>query len=356
MSEDFKEKDYTTINFAVVGDLLNEWSSTCNSFKSEILKASENETFQKLIELDLVGSFPSKYDNAMLSVTSQIEGVISSASAYIQELEQTDLDIKNKIPKRKTPTTDEGDGVVGDSNTEINNLKAQLEFFKTISLSDLSEVLNLLNTIATDKKVSIDELLDDKTLGDEIKEKILQSVKISSEYKKFIEEGTTISSITALKSLINGKVPEAIGFDDSTTLVLKTYLNDFSSKNQLTYDELIGLDSNAKSLKTALNNLNGVSKVLPELDDDSFQRKINDIYMGDFEEGKEVDENVQSIIRNDIDVLSELSNIKYNDLLTNGDCLDLLKNGSMNLQRASVFANSLSNCKNVSKILSSLIK
>lgn len=367
MADTFENKDYTNVNFNAVEDLINEWNSTCSEYKSSIKKA-ENDVFSKLKDLGLVKDFSSRYDKAMENISTGIDNVVSGVETYIQELKEKDKKIGEKrptLPRNTSSGDNEGTSSNGSSNSSVprsgnttnssapDNLEDHIKYFKQMSLSDLTEILDILNAGALENEISIDELLDNETLGDKIKEKILENPKISSEYKELIEEGSVISMMTALKSLLKGEIKDAIGLDESTSLTLKVYLSDIASNNNLEYVDLFDEEKNENVLKTSLSKLKTVSNYINEIDPDNFQKELYYIYQGTYD--KEIDNESVFLLRSEIDIISELTNTNYEDLLANPEYGDEIFNCFQNLQKISVYSNALSNCNDSSDILNSLI-
>lgn len=367
MAEAFSNKDYTSVNFSAVSDLTAEWSLTINEFIASYMKASEDPTFQKLEELGFSGGFPGNFDKVMESYATDINSVISSVNAYFEELSAQDDAIADQMPEnpRGSGGRNRGGGSgSGDSETVeemlieagIDNTEAQLKFFEDISLSDLTEVLNGLNTVATDNNLSIDEILDDETLSAKLKEILLTNVNLSEEYRTMVGEGSTVALVTSLKSLVKGEVKSAFGLDQDTLLTLKSHLTSIASDNSLEYKDLLGSEEHSSILKTGLSSMSSVTGVLKDLTADNVQSKLLSIYDGDYPEGdSSVDSTSQGIIRSEVDILSSLTDISYEELLTVPDYGEEMFKSTERLQRTSLFADTLSKCKGASDILSSLI-
>lgn len=346
MSDAFTTKDYTQVNFDAVGDLISEWKSTSAEYKGAVKKAATDQTFQKLGELDLIDDFPARYDTAMEGLASSIDSIISAIESYLNELETQDNSLEEEIPE-KPPKTNKKSGNHG-GGPLVNNYDAQLEFFNNISLDDLSEILSILNTIATDKKIPIDELLDDEVLGAQIKELLLSSPKISAQYKKMLQEGSTEVSMKALKSLINGNVKTAIGFDDCTTQIIKASLSNFAKSNNMELSDLLD-QSNIGLLKKHLGQMKSVNTSLQGINKDNVQERLREIY------NESLDDISHSVVKSEVDVLSEMTGISSEDLLTNPAYADSLLDSVENLKRSSIYEEMLSNCNDSPEILSRLL-
>lgn len=362
-AQTFEKKDYTKVDFPAVSDIVSEWTTTVSLYNDSYVKAQEDATFKSLEQLELSGGFPKKFDDVMESLATSVNGYITELNSYIDELSAEDETLKGLFPPPpggggpKGPNGPKGPGEP--ENPEINpetgidNVEKQLSYLSDISLSDLQNVVDILNTIATDNKISIDELLNNETLGAQIKEMLLKNVKLSETYKQMIEEGSVISLVTSLKSLVNGEVKEAFGLDEDTELTLKSYLVNIAKDNNLEYSDLIKVDTNSNILKTALSSMKSVNSSLQSFTKDDVQSKLLAIYDGDLTDMK-IDDVSQNIIKSHIDVLSSLTDINYEELLTEPLYAEEMMNVTERLQRTTLFADLLSNCKGSSSILSSL--
>lgn len=357
----FEKKDYTKIDFPAVSDIVSEWTTTVSLYNDSYVKAQEDATFKTLEQLGLSGGFPKKFDDVMESLATSVNGYITELNSYIDELSAEDKTLEGLFPpppgsgkgngSSKRPPVSENPEI--NPETGIDNVEKQLSYLSEISLSDLQSVVDVLNTIATDNKISIDELLNNETLGAQIKDMLLNKVKLSDTYKQMIEEGSVISLVTSLKSLATGKVKEAFGLDEDTELTLKSYLVNIAKDNNLEYSDLIKVDTNSNVLKTALSSMKNVNSSLQAFTKDDVQSKLLAIYDGDLTDMK-VDDVSQNIIKSHIDVLSSLTDINYEELLTEPLYAEEMMNVTERLQRTTLFADLLSNCKSSSSILSSL--
>lgn len=373
--ETFEKKDYTNFNFPAVGDVVSEWTKTVSLFDSSYLKAQDDSTFKTLEQLSLSDGFPKEFDDVMANLSTSVNQCITELNSYIVELKEKDSSLEGLMPKPprgpsgsngpdgpdgaddpdETEGPDGPEDQITDPETGIDNAKEQLSYLSDISLSDLQSVVDVLNTVATDNKISIDQLLDDETLGAQIKDLLLKNVKLSDTYKQMIEEGSVVSLVTSLKSLINGEVKEAFGLDEDTELTLKSYLINIAKDNNLDYSDLVSMDDNSNVLKTALSSMKVLNQTLSTFTEDNVQSKLLAIYDGDLADMK-IDDVSQNIIKSHIEVLSSLTNIGYEELLTEPAYSKEMFNVMERLQRTTIFADLLSNTGSSSSILSSLGK
>lgn len=379
-----ESKDYTTVNFDTAYALTEELTKTQSEFEGSIQKATTFPTFTVLQSLDLCGDFPSKFDQAMEKLSTNIKDVVKSANDYFDNLKKTDEDIEGLVPKKKEKDT-EGSGKrqptgggskkpptggsenptenpssgstepVTETSTQPDNSEDQIASFKTMSMSDMSEVLSTLVTLATANNTTIDQLLSNSAFKDKIKEALLKNVNISTDLKKLIEAGSSDAMIIALKKLVSGEINEAIGMDQDTSEVIRVYLESIASKNNTTIDKLISDSTYKETVKKSLAAMKKVTETTAKFTEANVQTKLLDIYDG---VDTEIDDNSMEIVRDQIDVISQLTEIPYNELLEENAYAGEMLKAANRLSRTAIYAEALSNCSadTISKVLSKIIK
>ena len=382
-----ESKDYTTVNFETAYALTEELTKTQSEFEGSIQKAATFPTFTVLQSLDLCGDFPSKFDQAMEKLSTNIKDVVKSANDYFDNLKKTDEDIEGLVPKKKEKDTEAegkrkptgtGDGgkkpPTGDEKTTENpssgstepiteaptqplpdNSEDQVAAFKTMSMSDMTEVLSTLVTLATANNTTIDQLLSNSAFKDKIKEALLKNVNISTDLKKLIEAGSSDAMIIALKKLVSGEINEAIGMDQDTSEVIRVYLESIASKNNTTIDKLISDSTYKETVKKSLAAMKKVTETTAKFTEANVQTKLLDIYDG---VDTEIDDNSMEIVRDQIEVISQLTEIPYNELLEENAYAGEMLKAANRLSRTAIYAEALSNCSadTISKVLSKIIK
>ena len=379
-----ESKDYTTVNFDTAYALTEELTKTQSEFEGSIQKAATFPTFTVLQSLDLCGDFPSKFDQAMEKLSTNIKDVVKSANDYFDNLKKTDEDIEGLVPKKKEKDT-EGSGKrqptgggskkpptggsenptenpssgstepVTEASTQPDNSEDQIASFKTMSMSDMSEVLSTLVTLATANNTTIDQLLSNSAFKDKIKEALLKNVNISTDLKKLIEAGSSDAMIIALKKLVSGEINEAIGMDQDTSEVIRVYLESIASKNNTTVNKLISDSTYKETVKKSLAAMKKVTETTAKFTEANVQTKLLDIYDG---VDTEIDDNSMEMVRDQIDVISQLTEIPYNELLEENAYAGEMLKAANRLSRTAIYAEALSNCSadTISKVLSKIIK
>lgn len=349
---DFTKKDYTTVNFTVVDDVTAEWEGTVTEFSGAYQKATPDPTFVKLEELGFSGGFPGKFDAAMEGLITNVNAVIAEVKSYIEQLKNEDNTLAGLFPEapgnddQGTKPPPSGGG--GDSGKD--NSAEQVAYFKTMSLSDLKEVVAILTKYAEEHGMTLDQLLADVKNGDAIRELLLKSPNLSAEYKALLEAGTSEATLKALASLLNGDIPEAVGISKTTSLTGKTYLTNVAKANNLTYNELVTDDKNDKLFRKALKDMSSVLDTIATFNESNIQAKIIEIINGTYKDTQLTDAGV-TLIKSHIASVMETASVSLEDLLTKSSYQKDLYNSMEDLSRMCVFSGALSSYKDASDVI-----
>jgi hypothetical protein len=355
MADKIAEKDYTKVNFTMVDDLTAEWTSTSAEFSGSIQKAVPDATFVLLEELGYSGGFPARFDEAMQGLVENVNSAIAAAKSYFDQLKQEDASLAGLFPDEPGADGDpKGGGGGGGGSQGEDNTAAQIEYLKVISLSDLKTVVDILTKYAAEQGLSLDELLSNVEYADAIKELLLSSPNLSEDYKKLIEEGTSEATLTALKSLMNGDLPEAIGLTQATQLTTKKYLTEFAKANNVSYEDLVGKEGNSHILKKALANMADVSTALGGMTEDNVQSTLKSIMDGTYSDNK-LSNSAKVLIKSHMDALSELSGASIDEILSDESFKHDLYLSIENLDRFTAYNGGVSAMKNAGKVVSKLI-
>ena len=382
-----EKKDYTTVNFETAYALTDEWNKTIGEFAGAVPKAADEPTLKALEEIDRLSSgFPAKFDTSMEELINNIKTAVTNANNYFDDLKKTDETILGLLPgkekdtesgteskppggtnppggghhddekKTEAPTEAKTDPATEPATEPLpDNSEDQAAKFKTMSMSDLSEVVSTLNTLATANGKTIDGLLADDAFKDKIKEALLKNMNIPKEVRTLIEQGSSEALVIALKKLLNGQIPDAWGIDQDTSGVLKTYLTNIAAKNNTTLADLISKDTYNKVLKESLTALKVIPTVTTKFTEGNVQTKILDIYDG---ADTEIDDLSMDVIRDQVDVISELTDIPYNELLTEKAYAGEMLKSADRLARTATYAEVLASCSQstLTSVLSSILK
>ena len=138
---------------------------------------------------------------------------------------------------------------------------------------------------------------------------------------------------------------------------MKALLVEFATDNSIEYKDLL-TDKNEESVKKYLSSLRSAIPILKTLDKNNVQKTLLDIYSGSYQgEGDlALDRNTQSLVRAEVDVLCSMVDVTYEDLLTTPEYAEELLDCTDRLQRLTLFADEVANCKDYSSIITSIIK
>ena len=382
-----EKKDYTTVNFETAYALTDEWNKTISEFQGAVPKAADEPTLKALEEIDRLSSgFPPKFDTSMEELVTSIKTAVTNANNYFDDLKKTDETILGLLPGKEKDTeastekppgtgtyppggTHHDDEKKTEAPTEVqtdpetepateplpDNSEDQAAKFKTMSMSDLSEVVSTLNTLATANNTTIDGLLSNDAFKDKIKEALLKNMNIPKEVRTLIEQGSSEALVIALKKLLNGQIPDAWGIDQDTSEVLKTYLTSIASKNNTTLTDLISKETYSKVLKESLTALKVIPTITAKFTEGNVQTKILDIYDG---ADTEIDDLSMDVIRDQVDTISDLTDIPYNELLTEKAYAGEMLKSADRLARTATYAELLASCSQgtLTSVLSSILK
>ena len=352
MSDTFKQKDYTKVTLDVANDVISEWESTCKEFDGARLKANEDATFKVLEEIGVSGGFPARYDTAMEGIINGIVKEIGAAKAAIESISDADkkLSEQKPIPPGGGPNNDQEEEPVG-----VDNLTDQETYYKNLSVVDLDALCDYLNKASQELKMPLDELLANEEQGSKLIEVLLQRPDLSEKFKDLLTEGKTEVSLVALKNFIKGEYKTSIGFDDKDTLLtFKTYLANIVNGDS---DATAAVQPDANTLtKTLIKDLKPIASNLKGITKENIQDKISSIYRGNYADSDKIADETQALIGTNIDVLANSNKLYYEDLLSDNTKQDLLLKSVEKLQRASIYSNLLSSCKDPTGIMSSLLK
>lgn len=332
------EKDYTTMDFDKISEVITEWNSIISSFEGSIKKAKENAGYTAIVSANLDNGFVNDYDSNIDLLISSLKSSVSQLQSVLIEMGDLDDDITKKSPaKTKTPPEDSEMSHKLSPTTKnlIDNSKEQLEAYKTMSMNDLDSVSKDLAKYAKEQGKTVEEILSNKEYSQQIKELLLQNKNLSQELKQMITDGSSEISQAVIKSIFDGKQSEIIGLTDNTVITMKAYLTAVAQTNGITLDELINNQEHSVLLKSSLKSFDGVAKELTGLTEDSIVDRISKIYDGNGV--SEIDENTIGIIRGHIDVVASSSQTSAEEVLF-GDTLNSEIN---NLGKFSIFAENL---------------
>lgn len=373
----------TSINFETAFDMNNQLSQVSQAL-GDIPKAEGLAAFQTLKSVELCGSFPADFDKNIADLVTNINTIITSNNQYLEELKNGDEKLaglfkdgegdteggtEGKKPKgpgsggshheppteKETEKQTEKETEKETENPGEDNYKQQVEKFKDMSLSDLSEVVSALKKLAKEKNTTIDELLSGEKYKDDIKKTLIALPNLSSDLKKLIQDGSSISCAKAITDLLKGKMTDAIGVEEDTSATMKVFLQKIAEKNNISLDTLISKDKYSKIVKDSLGSLKSVVEATKDYEEKNVQGKLMDVHDGS---DVNLDATAEEFLRDEMSVINSSSGLTYQELLSDvGYAEDLIK-AINRIQRIATYVDVLSSCSNelISSVLSAIIK
>ncbi len=335
-------------------------------------KASENAGFKQLEALGLASDFPATFDSGVAEIASYVSTVSAGCTSYLKAVEEHDSSLYNKFVGAfpDTPISYEGPGGHGgggggggskptpsavnelsdedEDKAKIDNTDKQEQYLSDISMDELDIIVQLLKNIANEQGIELDKLFSEE-YSLLIKEKLLSELKVSQEFRDIVDEGSSISLVNALKSLVDGKL-DTFKVDAVMASTLINSVDLYATKNNTTYSELISQSGNSELLKGAMTDFTKINDVTSTVNETSIQEKLLAIY-----EGNEVNLDSSDVIKGYVDALSESSGADYEKLLTDSSYMEKVYNETNSLNRISKYADLLSCCSK-DQIVKSLIQ
>lgn len=349
-------KDYTKINFSTVYGMINEWNALATTFEGTIPKALENPGFMALESCGLSGGFPGQYDATNEALIANIKSIINTSQTAIDSLKAQDENLAGLVPPTN-PRYPGGGGGGENSDSQIPSFadtsEEQMAFYENMSMSNLEDIAMTLSKMAQQSGKSINELLQDVSYANTIKENLLASKNLPTDLTKLYANCDPKIIQEQLNSIFKGQNSKAIGLTDTTKLTIKNYLTSIAQNNNMTISELVNNESNSSILKGALKELNSVSSCIKAIN----EKKLTalDVYDGNIID--ELKDTAVNVVRDHIDVVAEGASISSETLLTDSANGEAMSGELQNLGKTSVFTNYLTEYTNdsIKNILSSII-
>lgn len=361
MSESITEgiRDYTTMDFAKIDQVLAEWETIVGTFEMTATEPTMVTTYKELIDAQLDNKFAEDFDKNIGKLITALRNLKSTLKAEEDNMEFIDTTVRDKIPP--APDDDQelpaDDATVEDSTVPtdeqlVDNSKEQLNGYRNMSMNDLSTVAAELNKLAEQEGKTLDNILNNDEYSERVRNTLLMCPNIPDDLKQLITDASSTVSLAVLSSIFNGNNSEIIGLNENTKMTLKTYLGIVANVNNLSVEDLVNNENNSVILKDAMKNFNNVTETLKSLSDDQIGNKVLSIYDGDGID--QMDSSAVMIIRDHADIVAHNQNSDIETVLTSSLGAEEFKN----LGKFSVFAGNLNGYDNssITSILNALIK
>lgn len=360
----------TSINYPAAETYVNDIAGVANKI-NELPKASENAGIQALAELGLIGDFAATFDRGMAEVSSYVDSVSTGCKSYIEAVKRNDQSIYDLFtppgvttfvvemgnPDVRSPGGGGGGGSSNNSNNNNNNQKEfekvdeikdedkakmdntdkQEQYLSQISMDELDILIAMLKNIANEKGVAIDELFNEE-YSQLIKEQLLKEVKLSSEFRDMVDEGSSISLVNALKSLVDGKL-DTFKVDEVMAQTLINSVELYAQQHDTTLEELMNSESSNQILNDAMTDFTKIESVTSTVNEETIQEKLLAIY-----EGNETSSEAGDTVKSYVNALSDNAGTDYEMLLTDESFKDKVYEETNGLNRVSKYADLLSDC------------
>ena len=371
------ESGTTSINYSAASSYVNEFGSLSSKIQN-LPKASENAGFQILEELGLSGGFPASFDNGMAQIGNYITTVTTGCNSYLEKVKGNDSNLYNNFLPPTTSdfevtlTSDSNDGkkpgggggggpqddapiflenqineIEAEDLVKIDNTGKIEQYLSSISMNELDVLVQLLKNLAKENNVKVDELFDEN-YSLLLKEKVLNEVNMSSEFKAIIDEGSSISLVNSLQSLVDGKL-NTFKVDDVTADTLIHSVKLYAEDHNTTVEELMKANSqNSELLPGAMTEFAKLESITKDSDESNIQDKIKSIYNDNNDNS-----NTSEVIKEFINNVSKDCGTDSENLLNNESYSSKILSENNELNKTSKLTDLLSSCSG-SQIIESL--
>ena len=355
----------TSINYPAAEAYIENIAGVANKINA-LPKASENAGIQALSELGLIGNFAATFDRGISEVKNYVNSVRNGCKSYIEAVKNNDKSIHdlftspdattfvveeaspavgnpsgNGIPSNKNNNNQEEfkkvNEIKDEEKAKMDNTNKQEQYLSSISMDELDILIELLKNIAKDKKVAIDELLDED-YSSLIKEQLLKAVKLSSEFRDIVDEGSSISLVNALKSLIDGKL-ETFKVDPVMAQTLINSINLYAQQHNTSLQELMNIENSNEVLNDAMADFTKIESITSTVNEATIQEKLLAIY-----EGNGINSEVGDVVKSYINALSENAGTDYEMLLTDDSFKNKVYEETNELNKVSKYVDLLADC------------
>jgi hypothetical protein len=343
-------------------DLLEDATSTLGS----------SFTGLKNNDPDLISNYVSVLTEALTATRDFAMKAGTALQAYVDGLEPEDTEEEQPQPDPATPPGDvnpdpvnpgpggpvspppPGDpGTPADPPAPEEPIETPLEpmdidtsCLRDLPLKDVDGIVDTIIDIADKNKLGIDEVLADDKYNDQIKEALLKSDFIPDELKEQLLDADSVIVRKLFESIMKGEFPEIFELNPLNIGAAYKYLQRCASELGISVEELLTNDKYTEVLKEKLKSFDGVvdfCKVIDDLPPEKYQDKLLGVWDGNDIEGME--DSTVDVIRDYISYVAEQvseggDEIAPEELLTNRDYAEVVKEATQQFAKSSVFFNS----------------
>lgn len=205
-----------------------------------------------------------------------------------------------------------------------------------MELEDLDGTVEALIALSGDE--CLDTYVENEVNSDKIKQLLLDSPNIPQEFKDQIKDADSKVVRKFIEDMLKGKYPEVFDLNAVNLSIMHRYLEQIAKDNGITVDQLISDPKYTELLKTTLEGFGNVSELFKELvklTPEDFQTIMLKIYDGDGT--TELPTEDTNIVRSFVDFIAEETGITYEELLTDKEYAEELRNAAASFGKSSTF-------------------
>lgn len=205
-----------------------------------------------------------------------------------------------------------------------------------MKLDEIDGTVEALIALSGDQ--ALDSFVESDVNADKIKQLLLDSPNIPQEFKDQIKDADSKAVRRFIEDMLKGKYPEAFGLNAVNLSIMYRYLEQIASDNGITVDQLINDLEYSDLLKEVLERFGNVTELFNELvklAPQDFQTIMLKIYDGDGT--SELPQEDTDIVRNFVDYVSSETDIPYEELLTDTEYANDLRDAAASFGKTSSF-------------------
>ena len=245
-------KDYLSIDFIMLEDVLTDWKRVANSFKSEIGLASKVSALSAAATLGLENGLLKDVDSYINKINDTLEMQITAVEKASSIFESADTTVEKAVPEAGEQGTGEPHIHLEDPKTDLEKAIAALQ---EIDLNSLSAIAAELTKYAGELNVDLTKLLNDENYAKDLKLKLLNSSDLPEEIRIKLEgmDGKILQQ--ALYSILNGLDLKEVQLSDDAYNNIITKLHDISNDNKIDLESLVNDDQYKDLLLKSLKDI-----------------------------------------------------------------------------------------------------
>ncbi|MBR1386335.1 MAG: hypothetical protein IJ568_05855 [Bacilli bacterium] len=241
------------------------------------------------------------------------------------------------IPKKELPTLPipEIDDIEID---RVTLLKINTKPLEEIDLSSIFGFNMELINLAKMNNKKLDELLADPSFAQDIKRIILNSPYIPQAFKDIIKNLTDEEARIVIEALFKGEFVDVFLINPLNISIVYNYLQYIAEENKITVEELLNNPEYANLLRESLEGMKEVVDLFmswEELTPEQFQENLLNLYDGNGIE--ELEDRTVNNVRTFVDTLCEKTDIGYEELLTDNEYAETIKQAASEYGKCATF-------------------